>query len=217
VYLRNALLAAVVLTTAAFAQGRVTADSPFQVKYAANLTAGESYIDIVNDGAQGNSLLGPGFGTASGNICVSVYALDPSEELDSCCSCLVTPDQVVSLGANADLLSNTATGEKPTSITIKLIASVPAPGVSPASCGSEAALGTATLVSGMVAWGTTLHPAPTSMTTYLTAETPFLPASLSASELASLTGRCATIIAKLGGAGICTSCQTGALGASKIY
>ena len=50
-----------------------------QVGYAANLNIGESYIDITNTGANGAPLLGPGFGAASGNICVNVYSFDPGE------------------------------------------------------------------------------------------------------------------------------------------
>ncbi len=62
-YLRNVVLAALVPAIAAFAQNPITADSPFQVGYAANLNIGESYIDITNTGANGAALLGPGFGT----------------------------------------------------------------------------------------------------------------------------------------------------------
>jgi len=224
-YLRNVILAALVLTMAAFGQTIATAnadlDGPFQVRYAANLSGGESYIDIVNDGFQGASLLGPGFGAGTtGNICVSVYAIDPGEELDSCCSCVVTPDQVVHLGAVADLISNTANGVKPTSITIKLLASVPAGGASATTCATQAATVTATqLVSGMVAWATTLHypfNEPNQNTNFVSTETPFTNSARSAGELASLTGRCASILGNLSGAGICTSCHNGALGASAI-
>ncbi len=62
-YLRNVILVAIVLAMASFAQPTVgtgptlvgglsavpaTLDGPFLVRYAANLAAGESYIDIVN-------------------------------------------------------------------------------------------------------------------------------------------------------------------------
>jgi hypothetical protein len=158
--LRNVILGALVVSMAAFAQKPANVDAPFQVKYAANLNAGESYIDIANDGAQGSSLYGSGFGAATGNICVSVYAFDAAEEMASCCSCLVTPDQTVHLGANADLVSNTVTAVKPTSMTIKLLASIPSAGVSPTSCANEAASNAAIPVTGMAAWGTTLHSSP---------------------------------------------------------
>ena len=41
----------------------------------------------------------------------------------SCCSCLVTPNGLVHVTANNDLVSNTLTGIRPNSIVIKLVAS----------------------------------------------------------------------------------------------
>jgi hypothetical protein len=43
-------------------------DSAFQVAYATNFSAGESYINIINTGANGAPALGPGFGPQAGNI-----------------------------------------------------------------------------------------------------------------------------------------------------
>ena len=90
-------------------------DSPFQIRYAANLTSGDSVINITNTGANGASLNGPGFGGAAGNVCVNVYAFSPDEQLVSCCSCLITPNGLVSLSVNSDLISNTLTGVRPNS------------------------------------------------------------------------------------------------------
>jgi hypothetical protein len=213
-YLRNVILAAFVLTTAAFAQ---TADTPFQVRYAANLNLGESYIDITNTGANGAPLLGPGFGGASGNICVNVYAFDPGEELISCCSCLVTPDQTVNLGVNRDLTVKTLTGVQPTSVTIKLLATLAGTGGTGSgnTCNNSAAtVTTGTQVSGLAAWGTTLHATPVAGTV-ATTETAFTPSTLSAGELASIGGRCAAILGNGSGFGVCSSCRAGALGGSK--
>ena len=54
-------------------------------------------------------------------------------------------------------------------------------------------------------------PIVTSTTTnYSSAETPFLPATLSAGELASIGGRCATILGNASGNGICGTCREGA-------
>jgi hypothetical protein len=138
-YLRNVVLAALVPAMAAFAQNPITADSPVQVGYAANLNIGESYIDITNTGANGAPLLGPGFGAASGNICVNVYSFDPGEELISCCSCLVTPDQTVNLGVNRDLTVKTLTGVVPTSVTVKLLATLAGTNGTGTSCTNSAA------------------------------------------------------------------------------
>src|ERR1700683_3834377 len=198
-YLRNVFLAAIALSTAAFAQPNATLDSPFQVRYAANLNIGESYIDITNTGANGAPLLGPGFGGASGNICVNVYAFDPSEELISCCSCLITPDQTVNLGVNMDLTAKTLTGVVPTSVTVKLLATLAGSGGGGTSCTNTAATATiATIANGMAAWGTTLHATPTAGN-FATTERGFTGATLSAGELASITGRCATIIGNASG------------------
>lgn len=211
---RNVFFAAAAFATAAFAQNPITADSPFQVRYAANLNLGESYIDITNTGAVGAPLLGPGFGLATGNICVNVYAFDPSEELVSCCSCLVTPDQTVNLGVVSNLTSKTLTGVVPTSVTVKLLATDAA--ANP-TCKNSAAISTQAqvILAGLAAWGTTLHPTPVAGVN-ATTETAFTPSTLSTGEFNSITGRCSAIIGNASGFGICTSCRAGALGGAKL-
>lgn len=222
-HLRNVTLAALAFATVAFAQDPVFVnaalgtDSSFQVHYAANLNIGESYVDITNTGANGAAPLGPGYGPQSGNLCVNVYAFDPGEELISCCSCFVTPDQTVSLGVNASLTSNTATGVKPNSVTIKILANLAGPtgaGTS-ASCQNSAATPGDLVSYGVAAWGTTLHATPTSGS-YATTETPFTPSTLSTGELTSITGRCSSIIGNDSGFGICASCKSGAQSAKSL-
>ena len=187
---------------------------PLLTSYAANLTAGESYINIANTGANGAPLLGPGFGAAAGNICVNVYAFDPGEELIGCCSCLITPDQTVNLGVNRDLTVKTLTGVVPTSVTLKLLATLAGAGGTGTSCtNSAASLGSATLAIGAAAWSTTLHATPSGA--LATTEIPFTPATLSAGEIASIGGRCASILGNGSGFGVCNSCKAGALGAAK--
>lgn len=222
-HLRNVILAAFALSTAAFAQPNATLDTPFQVRYAANLNLGESFIDITNTGANGAPLLGPGFGGAAGNICANVYAFDAGEEMISCCSCLITPDETVNLGVNRDLTVKTLTGVQPTSVTVKLLATLAGTGGSGSSCTNSAAMvqnAAAVIVSGMAAWGTTLHTTPTAGTV-ATTETAFTPSTLSTgapgsnTELQSLGGRCAAILGNGSTFGVCNSCRAGALGGSK--
>jgi hypothetical protein len=208
VSLRNSILAALVLAGAAFAQNPITADFPFQVRYAANLNQGESFINITNTGAANRAV------TANGNICVNVYVFSPDEQMQACCSCLTTPNGLYSYGVNRDLTSNVFhapfTG---TSVVIKLLATAPATGGTDASCTRSAGLvQTATPVAGLLAWGSTLQPA--SGGSPVPVETAFTPATLSTAgggtannELASLNTRCAAIQAGAGGAGICAACH----------
>jgi len=214
--LQIVLLAVLVCAMAAFAQNPIAADSPFQVSYAANPAAGESYINIINDGANGAALLGPGFGPQPGALCVNVYAFDPGEEEIACCSCWLSPNSVKNLGVNRDLTTNTQNGVVPPSVVIKLVATLAGGDGTGTSCGNSAALaGTAAepLATGMVAYGTTPQPVGTS--TYNAVEHSFIPGTLSAGELASITGRCAAIIGNDTLYGICKSCMAGALGAAK--
>src|SRR4051812_11906265 len=156
-HLTKSVFAAALFSTVVFAQAH---DSTFQVRYASNLTAGDSVINITNTGANGASLFGPGIGDPVGNICVNVYTFSPDEQLVSCCSCLVTPNGLVHLTANNDLVSNTLTGIRPDSLVVKFIATGAGANFSASSCTNSAALaGTHNfpLAGGMLAWGTTLH------------------------------------------------------------
>jgi len=195
----------------------------FQIRYASNLTAGDSLINITNTGANGSSLFGPGFGDPVGNICVNVYSFSPDEQLVSCCSCLVTPNGLVHLSANNDLISNTLTGIKPNSIVVKLLATGAGASFNGSSCSNSAALaGTDKfpLANGMLAWGTTLHSAssvdPNPAGPFSITETPFLPASLDNAELNSIVNRCANIIGNGSTFGQCRSCRAGGLGGEKF-
>jgi hypothetical protein len=204
--------ATTILSVAAFAQNPVTADSPYQIKYASNLTVGDSVINISNTGARGAGLTSGTSASTTGAICANVYVFDPDEEPVSCCSCPVTPNGLVSLSAQRDLIVNPLTRATPTSIVIKLVATVPVGG----SCvNSAAALATETLAPGMVAWGTTLHANSSAAAgTYDTTETAFTPATLSAGEVARLNYLCGFIVGAGSGFGVCNSCRLGGLGAA---
>lgn len=206
------LLFATMAAVAAYAQPMATADTPYQVRYASNLTVGDSVVNLTNTGARGAGL---GFGTSAsvtGAICVNVYVYDPSEEIVSCCSCPVTPNGLVSLSAKNDLINNPLTRGNPTSIVIKLLATVPVGG----SCNNSALLAAPTLAPGMAAWGTTLHANSSAAAgTYAVTETAFTPAQLSAGELARLAYGCGVVANVGSGFGVCNSCRLGGLGATR--
>jgi len=209
VWYSRMLSAALLVAGVAFSQPNATVDSPFQVRYASNLNIGDSFITITNSGARGAGLVSGTSASTTGAICVNVYEFSADEQLVACCSCPVTPNGLVSFSARNDLIVNTLTMPIPTSIVIKLYASVPVAG----SCnGSAASPGPGT--SGMLAWGTTVHAAATAGN-YFGAETPFLPATLSAGELTRLTQLCNFVLTYGSGFGICRSCRVGGLGANR--
>jgi hypothetical protein len=210
--LHKVFFAAIATAVVAFAQNPITADSPFQIKYASNLTAGDSVINFTNSGANGAQLNGPGVGTPAGNICVNVYAFSPDEQEVSCCSCLTTPNGLHSLSVVNDLISNTLTGVRPSSVVVKLVATIAGAGGSGTNCTNSAAT-QGTLATGLLAWGTTIHAAVGGG--FATTETAFTPATLSAGEYASITNRCLNIIGNGSTFGICKSCRAGGLGAAR--
>ena len=196
------LLAIAILASASVVFAQAIPGTPadaFQVRYASNLNIGDSVINITNAGT--TNIAG-----ALTNICANVYTFSPDEQLISCCSCVVTPNALVSLSANSDLVSNTLTPAHPTSIVVKLVATA-------ATACNAANVPVANLAAGLRAWGTTLHAAPTSPVTYQVTETEFSQAGLSAGELARITSFCGFIQANGSGFGICKSCRLGGLGA----
>lgn len=208
------LFATLATCVAAFAQNPITADSPFQVRYASNLGAGDSVINITNTGARGAANQSGTTAGITGAICANVYAFSADEQLVSCCSCPVTPNGLVSLSVKSDLISNTLTPAVPTSVVVKIVATVPTGG----TCNSSAATvglanGGATLSNGLAAWGTTLHAGPTGA--FGVTETAFTPATLSTGEANRLGSLCTFIINNGSGFGICRSCRLGGLGASQ--
>jgi hypothetical protein len=203
-------IAALVCTTAAFSQIlNMGVPDAFQVTYAANLNVnlnlntpspafGDSFIDVSNSGA---SIDGPG------DLCINIYAFDPSAELLGCCACVVTPGGLASMGVFSSLLSNNLTGVQPTASVIKMIATSQSGPCDPTSVTA------AQLAPGMTAWRTTLHALPTLPVTYQPAEVPFTPSELSAGELSHLTTFCSFIISNGSGQGVCKGCSAGGLGA----
>ena len=232
--LRTTVIASFALSVVTFAQPPVTVDTQYQVRYIANLNLGDSVINITNSGARGAGLAAGTSPSTTGAICFNVYAFSPDEQMISCCSCAVTPNGLVHLSARRDLVNNTLTPSVPTSIVVKLVASVPLLGTS--CSGSAANWGVpvrpalTALTSGMLAWGTTVHTGATPGSDAVVTETQFLPATLSGSapppplggpfdgigEARRLQDLCTFIQANGSGFGICSSCRFGGLGAGRL-
>ena len=217
----NVMLGAALLSTAAFAQSTATttypghneADDAFQVRYAANLGAGQSVINLTNAGSNGGY-------EPWGNICANVYVFAEDQQLIACCACQLTPNHLQTLSVQTDLISNTLTPGVPIGVTVGLLATeVPDSGTCDAAHpgGGENVNGNGEFdvdtVPGLRAWGTTLHAAPGGG--YALTETEFSKASLHDSELYRMISLCGFIEANGSGYGICGSCKLGAQGSVK--
>jgi hypothetical protein len=70
-------------------------------------------------------------GTSGGNLCADIYVFDANEEMSECCSCLVTPDGLLTLSVNTDLTGNPLTGVFLTTGVIKVVSGAPKAGTCP--------------------------------------------------------------------------------------
>ena len=175
----------------------VKADTaPYLVSYAANLNAGDSFVNVANYGTlDGND--------PAGAICVNVYVYDPNEEPVSCCSCPVTPNGLKTLSVRDDLISKPVSeGSAPNSVVVKLLATAPVNGT--CNAGLTTSNDNGPLARGMGAWMTTLH-ALTSTTppTWQPTQPEFAPSELSDSELFKLRAVCGFIQTNASGFGLC--------------
>ena len=173
-------------------------DTSFQIGYAANMNIGDSVVNLTNSGAQG------GF-EPTGNLCANIFVFSEDQQLVSCCACPLTPNHLKTLSVRNDLISNTLTPGVPIGVTIAVVGSTaPAGGAcNPATITNA--------VSGVIAFGTTIHANPDG--TYTSTNYPFVPATVSDSEATKGLTYCGFIQANGSGYGICKSCREGAAGA----
>jgi hypothetical protein len=69
-------------------------------------------------------------GTSGGNLCAAIFVYDVYQELSECCSCLTTPNGLLTLSVNTDLTSNPLTGVTLSTGSIRVVSSkVPSSGV----------------------------------------------------------------------------------------
>jgi hypothetical protein len=213
------------VTATGFAQ-----PSSFMVRYFANLSFADSYIDLTNDGS--SQIFTGSSSTPNQNICANVYTFDANEEMVSCCTCPITANGLKSLSVKNDLVSNTLTPGVPLAVVVKLVATTPditsnSHNVVTNSCDATSApVATNSSypylsegdnffqVNALHAWATTPH-LNTATGAYQLTETEFSSASLSGYELNHITSLCGFINGNGSGFGICKSCLVRGLGASQ--
>src|ERR1035438_8783317 len=88
--------------TSALAQGDNTFYFTTYYSNANTKGAPDSTVRIINDGSY--------TGSPYGNLWAAIYVFDDSQELQECCSCVVTPDGLLSESVNNNLTANPLTG-----------------------------------------------------------------------------------------------------------
>jgi hypothetical protein len=171
-------------------------------------------VNITNTGASAKAVLSPGQtgstaqNNIDGSICVNVYVFAADEQPIACCTCPVTPNGLNSLSVHDDLISSVLTSAVPSSVVVKLNATLPPAG------GCNAGASGQMPATGLVAWATTLHAAPTRPVSYKVTETAFTDYIPGKGELDTNASTCRFLEFAGSGFGICKSCRLGGLGAN---
>jgi len=142
--------------------------------------APHQYVRVINDGNTG------------ANLYASYYVFDNSQELQECCSCMVSPDGVDSEDVNTNLTANSLTRFVNVNGVIKVISS---------SAGDPTANKTAAGLRGFATH--TQRLTPTSGAYYVT-EAPLADANLAAGEQTMLQELCQFEIILGSGRGVCS-------------
>ena len=116
------LAVAVMLGGTAIAQSTGDEAAYFVAYYSNANTSGapDSVVRLVNDGESSSTAVE---GQPNGTLWADIYVFDDSQELQSCCSCVVTADGLLSESVNKELTTKTFTGKHPSRGVIKIISS----------------------------------------------------------------------------------------------
>jgi hypothetical protein len=172
--------------------GLAQAQSPYRVDYYANATTSgvpNATLRLDNDGS-----------AADASLCADIYVFNANEEITECCSCLETPDDLLTLDVNTNLLSNPANGVATSNGVIKIVAAATLPNGTCPKYPSSITLVTGAEIQG---WGTHIQNNGT-----LT-ETNSQVSDLSSAEETHLGHLCGAIQAVDSGAGLCNCTGAG--------
>lgn len=140
-------------------------------------------------------VINPGTSTVGkGNLCADIYVFDANEEMSECCSCLVTPDGLLTLSVNTDLTGDPLTGVVLSTGVIKVLSALPP---SPNTCPVPTKPAPA---AALRVWTTHIQNASFAVT-----ETGSPDATLSTAEEGRLASQCKSISNVGSGRGICAN------------
>lgn len=194
------LLLGMVFSVAASAQ---TADV-YWVNYFVNNTnplANDEYVFIINPGVQG-APINPSTGAVSttGNLCANIYVFDATQELQECCSCMLTPNALNKLSVQKNLTANPMTGVVPGTGVIKIVSTAAAGGC------NAGTISAANIIPDLRAWGTHQQTI-AGVSATATTETDFQASPLSPAEEGYLPVACEFASYLGSGKGICSCTQ----------
>jgi hypothetical protein len=138
-------------------------------------------------------------GSTGAALCAMFYVFDASEEMNSCCGCSVSPDDLRTLLVDSNLTGNPLGGAP---LTRGIIEIVPADIASNPTCNPTSI----TPLSELAAWST--HTQTASTGSFVPTESAFYPALLGKVNQASLQTTCSFVQSLGSGGGVC-SCGTG--------
>jgi hypothetical protein len=150
----------------------------------------DTTVRVINDGSAGEA-----------DLCAAFYVFDNSQELQSCCSCPVTADGIISESVNRNLLGNVLTAAVNKAGVIKVLSTATATGGS-SECSASAQFSGA-VTPGIRGWITHIQAGRTATTPSIT-ETTLKDSNYTTLETSDLETECQFLIRLGSGHGVCS-------------
>jgi len=150
----------------------------------------DTTVRVINDGSAGEA-----------DLCAAFYVFDNSQELQSCCSCPVTADGIISESVNRTLLGNVLTAAVNKAGVIKVLSTATATGGS-SECSASAQFSGA-VTPGIRGWITHIQAGRTAATPSIT-ETTLKDSNYTTLETSDLETECQFLIRLGSGHGVCS-------------
>ena len=193
VYTLLPLLAIALLFGAASAVAQNAPDDVYALGYysGANTVGNpDTTVRVINDGSAGEN-----------DLCAAFYVFDNSQELQSCCSCPVTADGIISESVNRNLLGNVLTAAINKAGVIKVLSTATAKG-GPSECSASAQYSGA-VTPGIRGWITHIQAGKTAATPQIT-ESSLKDSNYTTLEASDLETECQFLIRLGSGHGVCS-------------
>jgi hypothetical protein len=150
----------------------------------------DTTVRVINDGSAGEN-----------DLCAAFYVFDNSQELQSCCSCPVTADGIISESVNRNLLGNVLTAAVNKAGVVKVLSTATAVG-GPSECSASAQFSGA-VTPGIRGWITHIQAGKTAATPQIT-ETTLKDSNYTTLEASDLETECQFLIRLGSGHGVCS-------------